>query len=255
MKVSEIFLSLQGEGIFSGYPAVFIRLGGCNLNCSFCDTTEVMNKWKEKTPKQVITYLKYRGWYKKMIQDHVRVVFTGGEPMLQLREINELITLIEADSTKYEQKNNNNVSGFCPTNMETNGTIFTKDFSDLKIGHTVISPKLSNSGIKKALRYKRKNLKQFLNAMRLDDYSFKFVVSHKKDIDEIEKDFIKPFKLAPDQIWLMAMTPPKPEFFGNTFNGITLRTDYRFGAIEIAKACLEHSFNYSPRLHIDLDIK
>ena len=38
LKIQEIFYTIQGEGIYSGYPAVFVRLGGCNLACKFCDT-------------------------------------------------------------------------------------------------------------------------------------------------------------------------------------------------------------------------
>ena len=38
MKISEIFLSFQGEGVYSGIPAVFVRVGGCNLSCKWCDT-------------------------------------------------------------------------------------------------------------------------------------------------------------------------------------------------------------------------
>ena len=38
MRVNEIFYSIQGEGRYTGTPAIFIRLAGCNLRCDFCDT-------------------------------------------------------------------------------------------------------------------------------------------------------------------------------------------------------------------------
>ena len=74
MKVNEIFYSLQGEGHFTGTPAVFVRLSGCNLRCDFCDT--------KHEPGDLMT--------EEMIVDEVcqypseHVVITGGEPLLQL---------------------------------------------------------------------------------------------------------------------------------------------------------------------------
>lgn len=74
MKVNEIFYSLQGEGRFTGTPAVFLRLSGCNLKCSFCDTSH--DEGMEMTPAEIIgEILKYPSRH---------IVITGGEPSLQL---------------------------------------------------------------------------------------------------------------------------------------------------------------------------
>lgn len=74
MKVNEIFHSLQGEGRFTGTPAVFVRLSGCNLNCWFCDTE--FHSFKEMTEDEIIAeILRYPSR---------NVVITGGEPTLQL---------------------------------------------------------------------------------------------------------------------------------------------------------------------------
>ena len=74
MKVNEIFYSLQGEGRFTGTPAVFLRFSGCNLKCSFCDTSH--DEGVEMTPAEIIgAILKYPSRH---------IVITGGEPSLQL---------------------------------------------------------------------------------------------------------------------------------------------------------------------------
>ena len=76
MKVNEIFYSLQGEGLNTGTPAVFVRLSGCNLQCPFCDTEHA--EGKEMTEGEIIEEVSR---YKASL-----VVMTGGEPALQLTE-------------------------------------------------------------------------------------------------------------------------------------------------------------------------
>lgn len=74
MKINEIFYSIQGEGFFTGTPAVFVRFAGCNLACDFCDTNH--RGYKEYTENEIIAEIK------KYTVDHV--VLTGGEPTLQI---------------------------------------------------------------------------------------------------------------------------------------------------------------------------
>lgn len=73
-KVNEIFYSLQGEGYYTGTPAVFLRLSGCNRACSFCDTDHASGTamTAEEITREVA---KYPGRH---------LVITGGEPTLQL---------------------------------------------------------------------------------------------------------------------------------------------------------------------------
>lgn len=74
MKITEIFYSLQGEGIHSGRPAVFIRLSGCNRACPFCDTD--FSTFREMSEPEIVDEVcKYPS---------SMVVVTGGEPALQL---------------------------------------------------------------------------------------------------------------------------------------------------------------------------
>lgn len=55
MRINEIFYSLQGEGFFTGTPAVFIRFSGCNLVCSFCDTAH--GRYYEATQEEILTVI------------------------------------------------------------------------------------------------------------------------------------------------------------------------------------------------------
>lgn len=74
MRVNEIFYSLQGEGLHTGTPAVFLRLSGCNLKCPFCDTKH--ESFIEMTEEDIME--------KVSSYPSRTIVITGGEPMLQL---------------------------------------------------------------------------------------------------------------------------------------------------------------------------
>src|SRR5215471_11975983 len=76
LKVSEIFYSIQGEGMLAGAPSVFIRLSGCNLRCSWCDTpyTSWRPEGEDRTLEDVFAAVRKRR--------AAHVVVTGGEPMI-----------------------------------------------------------------------------------------------------------------------------------------------------------------------------
>lgn len=76
MRINEIFYSIQGEGAFTGTPAVFVRFSGCNLKCDFCDTLHQV--YTEMSVKEIIEEIK------KYPAKHV--VLTGGEPTMQVTE-------------------------------------------------------------------------------------------------------------------------------------------------------------------------
>ena len=74
MKINEIFYSLQGEGYWTGTPAVFVRLSGCNLRCSFCDTAH--ESGTQRKEEDIVSEVAKNPGH--------RVVITGGEPSLFL---------------------------------------------------------------------------------------------------------------------------------------------------------------------------
>ena len=74
LRINEIFYSIQGEGHYTGTPAVFVRLAGCNLNCWFCDTE--FHSFTEMSEDEIVAEAsQYPSRY---------MVITGGEPTLQL---------------------------------------------------------------------------------------------------------------------------------------------------------------------------
>ena len=105
-RVNEIFLSLQGEGFWTGTPMVFLRLSGCNLACPFCDTD--FTAFKEMEADEIVAELL------NVAGECRRVCITGGEPLLQLES-----GLVDALHR----------AGFT-IHLETNGTIEAPDGID-----------------------------------------------------------------------------------------------------------------------------
>ena len=83
MKVCEIFKSIQGESSYAGLPCTFIRLTGCNLKCSYCDTQYAYNEGRELTEDEIINEVRNASIG--------LVEITGGEPLLQ-RGVYHLVT-------------------------------------------------------------------------------------------------------------------------------------------------------------------
>jgi 7-carboxy-7-deazaguanine synthase len=87
MKISEVFYSIQGESSFAGRPCIFVRLAGCDLRCSYCDSEYAFTEGSEMSVPEIL----------REIEAHpVRLALvTGGEPMLQPSVHDLLRSLLE----------------------------------------------------------------------------------------------------------------------------------------------------------------
>jgi 7-carboxy-7-deazaguanine synthase len=94
MQITEIYKSIQGESTHAGLPCVFVRLTGCNLRCSWCDSEYTFTGGHRMTLEQVLEEVA------QLSPDGGLVEITGGEPMLQEREVVPLMQrLLDAGYT------------------------------------------------------------------------------------------------------------------------------------------------------------
>ena len=94
MKISEIFFSLQGEGVEIGLPTVFVRLFACDLRCNWCDTMYAVEgrDFRDHSVSEVLSEIEKH--------ECKRVCITGGEPLLQIKEVEELSNHLIKDNYK-----------------------------------------------------------------------------------------------------------------------------------------------------------
>jgi 7-carboxy-7-deazaguanine synthase len=81
MQITEIYKSIQGESTHAGLPCVFVRLTGCNLRCSWCDSEYTFTGGHRQTLEEVVAEVK------RLSPSGGTVEITGGEPLLQEREV------------------------------------------------------------------------------------------------------------------------------------------------------------------------
>jgi len=220
MNISEIFYSIQGEGVLAGVPSVFVRTSGCNLRCTWCDTP--YTSWQPDGKAMELDAV----WEQVTRYSCDYTVVTGGEPMIQpqvaelcagLRERRQHITI------------------------ETAGTCYRKVECDLMS----ISPKLSNStphAVEEGrwaaqhdrLRYQPDVLRLLISEY---DYQLKFVVCDREDTGEI-LHIVEQIGADRHKVLLM------PE--GTTSSTIGRNSDW------VVEACKSFGYRYCPRLHVQL---
>ena len=92
MYLIEIYKSIQGESSFAGLPCIFVRLAGCNLRCSWCDSEFSFHGGRKMTLQEVLSEVSRLSLPPGLVE------ITGGEPMLQERDVIPLMEqLLEAD--------------------------------------------------------------------------------------------------------------------------------------------------------------
>ena len=160
-KVNEIFLSIDGEGVRTGLPTVFIRLYGCNLNCSYCDTRYSCEN-KEYTLMPLMDILE-----QVLSYGVPRVTLTGGEPLIH-EGVKDLINSLVVNGIE--------------VNIETNGAVDLQDFWEFRYSSKVIFTmdyKCASSGMEDKM--KLWNLK----VLQPKDV-IKFVVSNYNELEKME---------------------------------------------------------------------
>ena len=187
-SVKEIYFTFQGEGAFSGRPSVFCRFSGCNLwsgkesdrrkaECNFCDTDFLGingingGKFKNeiKLGKKIISLWKYK---KKKYKPYV--VFTGGEPLLQLDK--KLIIFLKSHNFEI--------------GVETNGT---KNLP-CKVDWVCVSPKHENKFIlKKGDELKLIFPQKKINPKNLENLKFKHFFLQPMDGPDLKKNIKKTY--------------------------------------------------------------
>lgn len=157
MYIHEIFASIQGEGLDTGLPCVFVRLYGCNLKCPYCDQPQEPCDRKRMSIERA---------YNMINSFKVKnVCITGGEPLIQ----EEVYALV------YELVNKDfNVS------IETNGSILIPDDAYARSYKYVMDVKGPSS------KMAHKNIFKNLDILKGID-EVKFVIADKKDYDFMKK--------------------------------------------------------------------
>jgi 7-carboxy-7-deazaguanine synthase len=225
LRIAETFTSIQGEGRLTGTPSHFIRVSGCNLRCSWCDTAYA--SWNPEGGTQTVTELA-----RVATESGVRhVVITGGEPMM-FPAVTLLARLLR--------------QAHMHITIETAGTVRRDVACDLMS----ISPKLANStpqagdprDANGAWRHRHESRR--LNTIELqallDAYperQLKFVVARAADVREIDVLLAKLRGWQSRDVMLMpeGIAPPCPE---------TSRW--------ISEVCALRGWRYCRRLHLDL---
>ena len=222
LPVSEIFgPTIQGEGPFSGCRAMFVRLGGCNLSCSWCDTPYSWDATRFDLRKE-ITSTPVAAILESVASAEGIVVVTGGEPLMHAHTagFRELVAGIRARKAQ--------------VHIESNGTLLPPPDILEMLDVIVLSPKLPNAGAHKAHQSPAIDERWPKVAHRQE--------VHLKVVCVDEDDVSRAAKLAEDFGWPVSRVWVMPE----AVSADTLAQRWT----RIAEAAIHHGLNVTSRLHV-----
>lgn len=217
LPVHELFHTFQGEGPYLGRAATFVRLGGCNLTCTWCDAAHTWDGTEAPTDMPVESITR-----RIAAADLPITVLTGGEPLLhqQRPAFAALLTNLTALGIA--------------VHVETNGTIPPGPVLDAVDAYTVVSPKLDNAGVDFHKRLKPNALAAFRERAAVGLAAFKFVITHPVEMHEVT-GMVRTWNLDPSTVWVM------PE--------ATTAADTIAGCQALADEVLAAGYNLGTRLH------
>jgi 7-carboxy-7-deazaguanine synthase len=192
MHLVELYKSVQGESSFAGLPCIFVRLAGCNLRCAWCDSEYTFTGGKAHTADEIVAQI-------EALAPCRLIEFTGGEPMLQARELLPLMESLLAQSYTLM--------------LETSGE---RPLADVpKLVHKIVDVKCPGAG-SAANSFRMENLE----ALTKND-EVKFVISHREDYD-FARDFIRAHELheKAGQILLSPAFNKAPSLLRTTDNAV-----------------------------------
>lgn len=209
------YFAIQGEGKNIGKPLIIVRLSGCNLRCTWCDSKYTWDEKDSSLSFEIDEFIKYLQKFNTKNITHI--LFTGGEPTLQKEALIPLL---------------NNLKSHYTFEIETNGTLkVNSNFIDLFSLYNV-SLKLENANNQDL---KSVNDKSILELIKHQNVIFKFVIGSKSDIQNV-KEIQNKYKISANKIYLM------PE-------GITEK-EIQEKSKMIIPYCLDLHYNFTTRLHI-----
>lgn len=216
--VSEIFDSLQGEGPSLGKPCSFLRLAGCNLTCSWCDTDYSWN-WRKFDVRKETSIHPVDALVERFARTK-RLVVTGGEPLLQQRTLAALFAALPSTLV---------------VEVETNGTIVPTTELLQRVDQWNVSPKLAHCGDAEA----RRIVPEALAALRATGRAWlKVVVADPaSDLREVEH-LLTTSAWPEDRVCLMPQC----------------RTNAELQALTptLVEACIRRGVSFTSRLHLQV---